>query len=54
MRAEPSARPGESSSALPVRPAVRRGFSLLYVVPLVLLLSPYLVAPLVGRLRAIR
>jgi hypothetical protein len=32
----------------------RRAFSFLYVIPLAVLLSPLLLGPLVGRLRAIR
>jgi hypothetical protein len=55
-----NARRPQPSPAAPSRSAVtapspaRRAFSLLYIVPLALLLSPFVVGPLVGRLRAIR
>jgi hypothetical protein len=41
------------SAAVHAQP-VRRSFSLLYVLPLAVLLSPFLLAPLIGRLRALR
>jgi hypothetical protein len=51
-RPEPSAAPALSSL---VQPRLsRRAFSILYAVPLALLLSPLLLRPLIGRLRAFR
>jgi hypothetical protein len=52
QRPQPSATPVLSSL---VQPRLsRRGFSILYAIPLALLLSPLLLRPLVGRLRAFR
>jgi hypothetical protein len=52
QRPQPSATPVLSSLVQPRLP--RRGFSILYAIPLALLLSPLLLRPLVGRLRAFR
>jgi hypothetical protein len=50
--AAPAASPAHS--AVGVLSPARRAFSFLYVIPLAVLLSPLLLGPLVGRLRAIR